>query len=297
MACGVVFPGGDTLPQKREREAACGNLAVHLDGEIAHASGLEGEVFQACKAIGPSVQRNVHHRCACLHRLRHHNGSPLIACVQGCGGSLLRLASGCDNAGGKVDGGFAHQVGQLERFLHTCPFFGVEAFAHHQCHPGTSHAVVHGHVYAAGGGSHIGRLAPQEVTGFVAAHACYACLLALVGLHVEGVQVDALRMAHGVVGVDIHVRVLVFPVDGRGGCPLSCGSVEGVLHVVGTVAVDAQRTWLVALIIDHIYAHAVAVGKSFVIDACYSQLLYLGPQRERSAGTALLALGQCVGST
>ena len=69
-----------------------------------------------------------------------------------------------------------------------------------------------------------------------------------------------------------------------------------MLHVVGAVAVDAQRTWLVALIIDHIYAHAVAVGKSFVIDACYSQLLYLGPQRERSAGTALLALGQCVGS-
>ena len=30
MACGVVFPGGDTLPQKREREAACGNPAVHL---------------------------------------------------------------------------------------------------------------------------------------------------------------------------------------------------------------------------------------------------------------------------
>lgn len=145
------------------------------------------------------------------------------------------------------------------------------------------------------GGGYVGGLAPQEVTRLVAAHVVHVALLVLVGLHGEGVGRHACGASQGVVAVDVHVRVLVLPVDGTGGCPLPCGIVVGVAHVVGAVLIGLQGAWLVALIVHHIHAHLVTIGKAFVVDACHGQLLYVGLQRDWAAAAALLVGGQLVG--
>ena len=59
--------------------------------------------------------------------------------------------------------------------------------------------------------------------------------------------------------------MLVFPIQIVGTGPLVCRLIEGVAHVVATVAAGFQSARLAALVVHHIHAHHVAVAEAAVV--------------------------------
>lgn len=112
----------------------------------------------------------------------------------------------------------------------------------------------------------VGRLAPQEIAGFVSAQKAVGSFGRLVLGHLERIGVDRRRRTVGIITDDVDVRILVPEVDRLVGNPLAVGLVVDITDVVGLVALDNQLAGNPAVIVDNIDAHTVTVAETFVVD-------------------------------
>jgi len=257
---------------------SCFGFLVNTDGEVAHLSGRIGECLVFAELIRYAVHGYSEQRCACRYGLRHNYGAPLVTySCRHCGRSLY-AAFGFHRSVAKVYPCPSYQVGNEHSALCLLPFAVGKACALGKCYAGVGHAVGHGQTYYSVSRGHVGHLSPQKVAGLISAHHAVLRRLALVALHGERVGVYALRTAEGIVSVDVNVCVVVFPVDVVGRVPFGVGGVVCMAHVVCPVAARLQSAGRVAVIVDNIHAHHVAVGKPAVVYSRNRQLVNLARQ-------------------
>ena len=269
----VAFPRRDAFADERQGVFPRAFLLVHADGEVVHLAGNVGEVLVPGEGVGHSAYGDAEQRGAALHGLWHDDGAPFVAGAAGDGGCFGHIARRGHRPVGEVDGGFPLEVGGQHDFLRVRPFPCGEAFTFHEGHAGIGHAVLHGQADDADGGGHVGHFAPEEVAGLIAAHFAVLARLVLVALHGEVVGLNAFRFTERIVAVDVDVRVLVFPIEVVGRVPCVCRLVEGVAHVVAAVAGELQGARFVAVEVDDVDAHDVAVAEAVVVDALQGELV------------------------
>ena len=269
----VAFPRRDAFADERQGVFPRAFLLVHADGEVVHLAGDVGEVLVPGEGVGHSAYGDAEERGAALHGLRHDDGPPFVAGAAGCGCRLVHVAGRGHRAVGQVDGGLAHQVGGQHGLFRFEPLACGEALTLDKSDAGIGHAVLHGQADDADGGGHVGHFAPEEVAGLIAAHLAVLARLVLVALHGEVVGLDAFGFTERIVAVDVDVRVLVFPIEVVGRVPCVCRLVEGVAHVVAAVAGELQGARFVAVEVDDVDAHDVAVAEAVVVDALQGELV------------------------
>ena len=71
--------------------------------------------------------------------------------------------------------------------------------------------MLHRQAYYTCGGSHVARLAPQEVALLISAHLAALSGLALVALHGKGILLDTLGIAERIISIHVDMGLFVLP--------------------------------------------------------------------------------------
>ena len=119
----------------------------------------------------------------------------------------------------------------------------------------------------------------------------------MVFLHLKLVVLDAFGRSKRVVSVHIDRRVAVLPVQLVGTGPLVGRLVEGVAHVVATVAFQLQRARVATLVVHHVHAHHVAVAEAAVVHPHHGELLDVCRQADAAAIVLCFVVEDAVATT
>ena len=281
MAYKVVLPRRNafTYQSKGILSAAC--LLINTYREVTHTAGHVRKVLVLAELVGHSANGYAEQRSACRHALRHNDGAPLVVDARRYGCRAFYSAVLRHRAVSQVYGGLTAKVGYQYGFLRLYPFSCLKARSLYKGYTGVGHAVAHRQAHHACCRSHVLGLAPKEVAGLVAAHRAVLRRCALVALHGKAVGVYALGRAEGVIAIHVDVRVLVLPIQVVGRVPLISGLVKRMPNIVSSVSADLQRAGRIAVVVDNVDAHHVAVAKSVVVYSRNRHLVNLTGQGYR----------------